>query len=164
MTGEELVRDVFDASYRRLVGQLYTVCGDLPSAEDVVQEAFVRALDHGRGFRRIDNPEAWLRRVAVNVQRSRWRRMKTYAGLQPKLVDDVTPFEPSPDHLELVRALAGLPEVQREAVVLHHLADMPVHEVADMLGVPIGTIKTRLVRGRTTLAGLLSDHDEERHV
>ena len=164
MTDEEFVRGIFDASYRRLVGQLYAMCGDLASAEDVVQEAFVRALDHARAFRRTDSPQAWLRRVAINIQRSRWRRLKRYAGLQHKLVDPVTPFEPSPDHADMVRALAALPAGQREAIVLHHLVDLTVEEVAAALGIPVGTVKSRLVRGRTALEELLSEPDEERHV
>jgi RNA polymerase sigma-70 factor (ECF subfamily) len=164
MTDEEFVRGIFDACYRRLVGQLYAICGDLATAEDVGQEAFVRALDHARAFHRTDSPEAWLRRVAINIQRSRWRRMRTYAGLQHKLVERVSPFEPSPDHADMIRALAALPVGQREVIVLHHLVDLSVDEVAAGLGVPVGTVKTRLVRGRTALAGLLSEPDEERHV
>jgi RNA polymerase sigma-70 factor (ECF subfamily) len=124
----------------------------------------VRALDHARAFHRTDSPEAWLRRVAINIQRSRWRRMRIYAGLQHKLVERVSPFEPSPDHADMIRALAALPVGQREAIVLHHLVDLSVDEVAAALGVPVGTVKTRLVRGRTALAGLLSEPDEERHV
>ena len=78
---EQVVQQVYDASYRRLVGQLYAVCGDLADAEDVVQEAFVRAVQHHRRFARLDNPEAWLRTVAVNAARSRWRRRRRGDGL-----------------------------------------------------------------------------------
>jgi len=84
MTKEEFVRDVYEASYRRLVTQLVGPCGDIPTAEEVVQEAFVRAIAQGAAFRRTDNPEAWLRQVAVNLARSRWRRLKKYAGLMPR--------------------------------------------------------------------------------
>lgn len=162
---EDFVAGIFDVSYRRLVGQLFVLCGDLPTAEDLVQEAFVRALDHGRTFRRTDNPEAWLRRVAVNLLHSRWRRLKVYARLQPRLQADATAgFEPSTDQLELIAALARLPASQREAVVLHHVADLPVAEVAVIAGVGVNTVKTRLARGRAALAELLSEEDEERHV
>ena len=70
MDDEQFVAEAYHASYRRLVGQMFVLCGDLGTAEDVVQEAFVRALDHVRTFRRTDNPEAWLSRVAINLQRS----------------------------------------------------------------------------------------------
>jgi DNA-directed RNA polymerase specialized sigma24 family protein len=72
--GDDFVRQVYEASYRRLVGQLYGVCGDLGEAEEVVEEAFARAIQHERKFQRTDNPEASLRTVAVNLSRSRWRR------------------------------------------------------------------------------------------
>ena len=54
-------------------------------------------------------------------------------------------------------ALRRLPEAQREAIALHHLADLPVHEVAATLGVPTGTVKARLSRGRAALATLLTE-------
>jgi RNA polymerase sigma-70 factor (ECF subfamily) len=60
-------------------------------------------------------------------------------------------------HVALVAALKKLPEAQRQAIVLHHIADLPVHQVAAEVGVPTGTIKARLSRGRTALAALLAD-------
>jgi RNA polymerase sigma-70 factor (ECF subfamily) len=71
--GEPALALVFEASYRRLVVQLYGVVGDLTEAEDLVQEAFVRAAGAGRRFVNVDNHEAWLRRTAVNLYRNRWR-------------------------------------------------------------------------------------------
>src|ERR671910_403730 len=70
------LRDVFDASYKRLVVQLYAVTGDAHEAEDLVQEAFVRAASIGQRFLRVDNPEAWLRTTAINAHRSRWRKLR----------------------------------------------------------------------------------------
>ena len=61
--------------------------------------------------------------------------------------------------MALVRALERLPEAQRHTLVLHHIADLPVHEVARELGVPEGTVKARLSRGRAALAALLTDDD-----
>jgi RNA polymerase sigma-70 factor (ECF subfamily) len=164
MEDDEFVADLFTASYRRLVGQLYAMCGDLAGAEDAVQEAFVRAIDHSRTFRRADNPEAWLCRVAINVQRNRWRRMKTFLGLRHRLGDPVTVPEADYRHVMLMEALATLPEPQRVAIVLHHLVDLTVAEIAGLLGVPTGTVKARLSRGRATLAEILDDRTEERHV
>jgi RNA polymerase sigma-70 factor, ECF subfamily len=60
-------------------------------------------------------------------------------------------------HVALVAALKQLPEAQRQAIVLHHIADLPVHQVAAEVGAPIGTIKARLARGRATLAELLAE-------
>jgi RNA polymerase sigma-70 factor (ECF subfamily) len=159
--GEDLVRQLYDSSYTRLVGQLYAVCGDMAEAEDVVQEAFMRAVQHRRRFERTDNPEAWLRTVAVNLTRTRWRRRQLGRQLQSTLGVAETdhrrhPADLSDDRLLLVAALRRLPSSQREAIALHYLADLPLHEVASAMGAPIGTVKARLSRGRTALAAALA--------
>ncbi|WP_310964493.1 RNA polymerase sigma factor [Nocardioides terrisoli] len=159
MSGEDQLRDLYDASYPRLVGQLTAFTGSRAEAEDVVQEAFVRALGRSRGFARVDNPEAWLRTVAVNLARSRWRRVRRFAGLLPDLVPDQHP-DLGPDRVALLHALEALPAAQREAIALHHLADLPVADIASALGVPVGTVKARLSRGRAALADLLADDPE----
>ena len=66
-----------------------------------------------------------------------------------------------PNRVALVAALQQLSQATRETIVLHHLADMSVHEVADALGVPVGTVKARLSRGRAMLAALLSDTEAD---
>src|SRR5690242_15332812 len=63
------VGEVYAACFQRLVVQLYAVTGDLSEAQEAVQEAFVRAVADPRQFGRLDNPEAWLCRVAINVSR-----------------------------------------------------------------------------------------------
>ncbi|WP_457207161.1 RNA polymerase sigma factor [Nocardioides sp. P5_C9_2] len=153
------LRDVFDASYRKLVVQLYGVTGDFDEAEDVVQEAFVRAATAGRRFLRVENPEAWLRTTAIHAHRSRWRKRRNGQRARDLMV---APRDPAAleDHLEIITALRDLPEPQRQVIALHYLADLPVHEIADELGVPTGTVKSRLSRGRDALAVLL-DHSEE---
>jgi RNA polymerase sigma-70 factor (ECF subfamily) len=150
----QTVRAVFEASYRRLVGQLYGVCGNLTEAEEVVAEAFARAVEHQRTFERLDNPEAWLRTVAVNVSRTRHRRSlrivhrdQDRAGV-PALDDE---------RVALMAALRRLPTAQREAIALFYLADLPIHEVATATGATVGTVKSRLSRGRAALAVLLAD-------
>src|SRR5262245_27905667 len=125
----DFVREVYAASYRRLVGQLYGVCGDLGRAEETVQEAFARAIQHGRQLRHADNPEAWLRRVAVDLSRSRWRHrvrgeppwLARRTGVHPDL---------SSDQLALIAALQQLPEAQRQVIALLCLGDLQAYEVA----------------------------------
>jgi RNA polymerase sigma-70 factor, ECF subfamily len=148
------IQELYAASYRRLLGQLIGVTGSVAEAEDVVQEAFVRGLDHPRRLLDADNPEAWLRTVAVNLARSRWRRAQRLGGLAPRLVEEPR-FGDTDDHVVLLEALRKLPRDQREAIALHHLADLTVEQVAETLGVPIGTVKARLSRGRAALSTLL---------
>jgi RNA polymerase sigma-70 factor (ECF subfamily) len=158
---EQAVAELYHASYRRLVTQLYAFTTDLTEAQDVVQDAFARALARPRGFTGIDNPEAWLRTVAVNLARSRWRRMLRRSHLLPQLGAPSAYADLPDDRLALMAALRQLPAIQREAIALHHLADLPVAEVALTLGVPEGTVKARLARGRTALAALLSETTQE---
>jgi RNA polymerase sigma-70 factor (ECF subfamily) len=153
---DEGLRELYDASYARLVGQLTAVTGSRTEAEDVVQEAFVRAIGQRRRFAAVDNPEAWLRTVALNIARSQWRRVRRHLALLPELLPDDPPADLSPDRVALLTALRRLPRAQQETIALHHLADLPVAEVAATLGVPVGTVKARLSRGRTALANLLA--------
>ena len=168
MVDEESLRDLYDGCYRRLVGQLYAICGNLGEAEDAVQEAFVRAVEKPRRFARVDNPEAWLRIVALNVVRRRYRRISRYHGLLSKAAPPGPAPGLSPDRVALVEALRQLPWEQREAITLHHIVDLPVREVAVQLGVAEGTVKARLVRGRARLAPLVrafvDDAEEVGHV
>lgn len=157
------VRVVFEASYRRLVGQLYGVCRDLTEAEEVVAEAFARAVQHRRTFARLDNPEAWLRTVAVNVSRTRARRRRLLGDRDRDRAQVARHPMLEDDRLALMAALRALPANQREAVALHYLADLPVQAVAEATGVPVGTVKTRLRRGRAALALLLADPPDPRH-
>ena len=155
-------QEVYATSYRRLVGQLTGVTGDPVEAEDAVMEAFARAVNSSRSFLAADNPEAWLRTVAVNVTRTRWRRGRFFRDVSPRLAG-ATAYDDLPeDRLVLLAALRRLPAPQREAIALHHLADLPVHEVAEAVGAPVGTVKARLARGRAALAVLLSESPPQR--
>jgi len=149
------VREVYEASYRRLVAQAYAVAADRVEAEDAVQEAFARAVAAGDRFRRLDNPEAWLRTVALNVLRRRWRRASMFRALSPRLAAPADVPGISEDHVVVVEALRSLPFQQRETLALFYLGDLPVQEIAATLGVADGTVKSRLTRGRTALAALL---------
>ena len=158
---DQRLREVYAVAYPRLVGQLAGVTGDPTEAEDVVMEAFARAAARPREFAEIDNPEAWLRTVAVNLARSRWRRMLRRSHLLPQLGASPAYADLADDRLALMAALRRLPAAQREAIALHHLADLPVAEVAMTLDVPEGTVKARLARGRAALAVLLEPTQED---
>ena len=151
------VQEVYATSYRRLVGQLTGVTGDPVEAEDAVMEAFARAVNSSRSFLSADNPEAWLRTVAVNVTRTRWRRSRYFRDVSHRLSAAEAYADLPDDRIVLLAALRQLPAVQREAIALHHLADLPVQEVAETVGSPVGTVKARLARGRAALAVLLAE-------
>ncbi|QNE20815.1 RNA polymerase sigma factor [Kribbella qitaiheensis] len=158
----ESLRDLYDGCYRRLVGQLFAICGSLSEAEDAVQEAFVRAVEKPRRFAAVDNPEAWLRVVALNVVRSRFRRQGRQFSLLAKAIPPPGSVPAlSPDHVALVEALRQLPYEQREAIALHHIVDLPVREIAVQLGVAEGTVKARLSRVRARLAPLVQEFADD---
>ena len=159
--GEELLREVYDVSYRRLVTQLYAVCGDQQVAEDAVQDAFVKAIARQHELAGLSNPEAWLRTVAINHVRSGWRRASSFRRLVTRLPGVTHPVELGPDHVAIMTALRALPQELREVVALYYLGDLPVAEVAQALGLPQGTVKTRLAKARAELADLLSDEEHD---
>lgn len=159
MRDPEQIREIYTASAGRLVAQILAVTGDYAEAQDVVQEAFVRALTRITNLRGLDNPEAWLRTVALNIARSRHRRRMLLDRLvrSGKLGRQASAPGVSPDHVALVEALQRLPRATRETVVLHHIADLPVAEVAQELDCSVSAVKARLKRGRESLAGYLGD-------
>ncbi|MEV0460237.1 RNA polymerase sigma factor [Catellatospora methionotrophica] len=159
MTAQDELGELYHAGYRRLVAQVYAFTTDLTEAQDAVQEAFARALARRHGLSDVDAPEAWLRTVAINVVRRRWRRRQLLDTilLRERPLTRVTAAAPEPDNTDLRDALATIPSRYREVIVLHYLADLPLDEVAELLEVPVGTVKSRLSRGRDALRGLLDD-------
>ena len=151
---------LYAASFRRLTAQVYAMVGDLEEAQDCVQEAFVRAWDKRRTLDHDLAPEAWVRTVAYRLAVSRWRKARK-ALLPPDraMQQASSPAEPDVTRVALARALQQLPADQRRAIVLYHLGDLSVADVAAEMGVPVGTIKARLTRGRATLAKLLGDSE-----
>jgi RNA polymerase sigma-70 factor, ECF subfamily len=146
----------FDAFYRsghrRVVGQVYAMVGDLREAEDAVQEAYCRAWLRRRQLAEYANPEAWVRTVAYRIAVSSWRRavrrMTAYRRHGP--AGDVDAI--GPEHVVVVDALRALPAAQRQAVVLFHLVGLSVEEISREADVAVGTVKSRLSRGRSALA------------
>ncbi len=159
-------RSDFDALYERewsgLVAAVTLVCGDPQEAADCVQEAFVRAWQRRK---QLDaDAGGWLRTTALRVSVSRWRRARNAStawvrdAARPQRPHDVAEASGVLD-VELWTALDRLPQRQREALVLHHVLDLSVVEVARLTGTPTGTIKARLARGRRACADALSRAD-----
>lgn len=149
---------VYAATAPRLIHQLYLVVGDLSEAQDCVQEAYARAwVRWERLTRNGGDPVGWVKTTAYRLAVSRWRHLS--AGVRALRRHGAPPDVPgpSPDTVAVRDALARLPLNQRMAIVLHHFNDLSVDEIAVLLGVPSGTVKARLSRGRKALAELLAD-------
>ena len=113
MAGHEF-EEFYAAYFRPLTIQLYAYTGDLATAQDVVQEAFCRALTRWRRVSAMDEPGAWVRRVAWNLATSQWRRARRTARFvinhRPEHV-----ASPGPDRIALATALSTLPAQHRRA-------------------------------------------------
>ena len=144
--------------FARLVGQVTLVTGDRHEAEDVVQEALARASVRWSRLRHYDVPEAWVRRVAINLAAMAERSLRRRARALLRLGPPPPAPELGPELIDLRDALAALPLGQRQVIVLHHLVGLPVEEVARELRLAAGTVKSRLARGRAALASTL-EHD-----
>jgi RNA polymerase sigma-70 factor (ECF subfamily) len=141
---------------------------DAAAADDVVTEALLRVHHKGHGFRGERGLRTWVLRIVANLCRDQLRRRRFEAGTP----EDLSPlahaglhFDPGPawdDALDaerqaeaLERALAALPTEQREAMVMRHRLGLSHEEMVELLGVPLGTVKSRLARGLATLRAAL---------
>ncbi len=119
--------------------------------------AFIHAWDRRRQLRSEANPEAWVRTTAYRPAVSHWRRSRLFARAADPSIRPTPPREPSPDRVAIDRALARLPDDQRRAIVLFHMADLSIADIALETGSPAGTVKARLSRARAALSAFLSE-------
>jgi len=155
------LEELYASTQRRLVIQVAALTGDVAEAEDLVQEAFGRCLTRWAQVGGYDDPEAWVRSVAYNLARSRWRRLKRGAKALARVRRSDVQSEPDIENVALIMAVSRLDDDEREAVVRHYLLDQPIAVVAVQLGIPEGTVKSRLARARAELAEMLSPPAKE---
>jgi RNA polymerase sigma-70 factor (ECF subfamily) len=160
---DDEIRAFLRTSYPRLVGAVALVAGDLATAEDAVQEAIVRAWERTDRGERIDSLERWVATVAMNLSRSRLRRLRVERRARPRLVAAATTDGPSADAIDVRDALAALPRRQREAAILRYYLDLSTEEIATAMRTSPGTVKSQLAKARMHLAANLGapDGDEE---
>lgn len=155
------VAALYVRTWPRLIGVLVSIGGSRADAEEVAQDAYVKLLSRWDSIRRYDDPEAWVRAVAVRTLVSRLRRQQVAAKASAKLLGRTRDVrEPDGDALDVAAALARIPPAQRAVVVLHHVMDLPIEQIADELELPPGTVKSRLARARQALAPLLAVQEE----
>jgi RNA polymerase sigma-70 factor (ECF subfamily) len=147
----------YAASFPRLVGQLYAMTGDRAEAQDAVQEAFVRAWVHRSQIGAGRGGEAWVRVTAWRIAVSRWQRAREGIRLMLLAAGSDDAAGPGPDRVAFVEALRKVPAEQRRALVLYHVADLTVEQIATETGVRPGTVKARLARGRAALRPYLRE-------
>ncbi len=164
---EEMVTTHLDALYRTAL----RLTGRPQDAEDLVQETYLRAWRSLHTYKPGTNPKAWLFRILHNARIDRYRAstravqtVDEIEGQDPAFVVNETPeslvladvMEP-----EVRQALMDLPEVFRSCVILADLEGFSYQEIADILGIPRGTVMSRLFRGRRAMRKALARYGRE---
>ena len=161
--------DAFETLVRRHGGRVYNLClrilGDPEEAADASQDTFVTALRKAHTFRGDAAFTTWLHRVAVNACYDSLRRKRRRPMLRVITDPDEETAEvalPVPDHAEgvvlsidVAAALQEVPEEFRITLVMADVQDLPYDEIARILEVPVGTVKSRVFRGRAALGRAL---------
>lgn len=154
----------FEAWYRRdfsqVVSTLRVAVGDHGLAEEATSEAFARALADWPKVREMAAPTGWVYTVALNQVRSWARRRALERRHLARQLDSDTVPHPEPDG-QLWEAVRALPHKARTAIALRYVADLPEHEVAELMGISRGTVASILHRTRKQLGLLLADEREE---
>ena len=134
--------------YPRLVGALGLYTGNAAVAEELAQEALVRAWRHWRKVSEADDPAAWVFVVGFNLAKSHLRRLRAEGRARRRLPRASEVLQPDLANEDaMARALAALPHGQRIVLVLRYYAGFTLQEIATHLDVPLSTVKSRSARG-----------------
>ena len=148
-----------------MVRLVYALSGSRAGAEDIAQEAFLRAYRDWDRVRSYEHQAAWVRRVAANLATSGLRRKVVEARALVRLTARREPaLDPLPaSNAEFWRVVRALPQRQAQAVALYYLEDLSIAQTAVVLDCAEGTVKAHLAKARRTLARRLQlDTGEER--
>lgn len=153
---------------KRLYGLCMTLCADKHEADDLYQDTWVKVI---RSFDSFDNTkdfEPWLTRLCVNTYRDKLRRLSRSPFLNftnNETKDAFFSTAPAPereDYSDLYAAIDQLPEKLRLAIILFYFEDMDISKTAQTLGIPPGTVKSRLNKARKLLKEVLTDETDLR--
>jgi RNA polymerase sigma-70 factor (ECF subfamily) len=158
---EVAIREFLHTSYPRLVAAVALTSGSRPAAEDAVQEALLRAWARSEKGEEINSLEGWVTTVALNLARSGLRRIRSERRARARLHTPALGEPPTADRIDVDRALAALPRRQREVAVLRYYLQLDTREVASVLELNEGTVKSTLSRARAALAQTLGIEESE---
>ena len=151
--------DVFPELFRSAYRVAFRLLGSREDAADCAQEACARACADWTKLSRSGSPLPWVVRVSSNLAIDRWRRAQRARRHDATAAAAV--LDPDPERLDLYRALDALPRRQRDVIVLRHLADLSEADVAALLGLSIGTVKSNSSRARASLRAVLTIEEDQ---
>ena len=156
-SSEIQVPDTFELFYREdyaaVVALTYGLSGSRWVAEDLTQEAFLRAHREWARVREMDSPGGWVRRVALNLARSRLRRLRSEALYRSRIRQstETSSAHSEPESEAFWVEVRRLPARQAQTMALRYINDLSVTQIAEVMGVAEGTIKALLHQGRERL-------------
>lgn len=153
---------------KRLYGLCMTLCADKHEADDLYQDTWVKVIRSFDSFDTSKDFEPWLTKLCVNTYRDKLRRISrspflSFMSNESKdAVFSTTPAPEREDYSDLYAAIDQLPEKMRLAIILFYFEDMDISKTAETLGIPPGTVKSRLNKARKLLKEVLTDETDLR--
>ena len=142
---------------------LHQTLGDEELSDDLAQETFIKAYTHLASFKNLSNFSTWLFRIAYNIFYDYIRNRKETSGLEDWEVDATYQTEQRRigEEMDIYRGLSILKEDERTCITLRYMEDLSVDKIANITGMPSGTVKSHLSRGKERLANFLKQNGYE---
>ena len=142
---------------------LHQTLGDEGLSDDLAQETFIKAYTHLASFKNLSNFSTWLFRIAYNIFYDYIRNRKETSGLEDWEVDATYQTEQRRigEEMDIYRGLSILKEAERTCITLRYMEDLSVDKIASITGMPSGTVKSHLSRGKEKLANFLKQNGYE---
>lgn len=164
---EDVAQALYQAFYDKTLRHVMRMIGDRECAVEATQEAFVRAFERFGTLRDRDKFGAWVASIAVNAANDIMRRRKREMpdieavardGRAPEVVEEIAVAREGAQTIQ--EAISLLPSQFKSVIILHYVGDLDVASIAKRLGIPEGTVKSRLHRGRAWLRGFIECTEE----
>lgn len=143
---------------------LNLTCGDSELSDDLAQDTFIKAYTNIASFRNLSSFSTWLYRIAYNIFYDYIRSRKETADLDAREIDAISSVEQENvgQRMDIYQSLKTLKEAERTCVTLFYMEDVSIDKIAGITGMPVGTVKSHLSRGKEKIATYLKQNGYER--